>query len=381
MMRWYILRRFVFALVVFFVAGCGRKTKEIEVELGHRGPARQDPFLAANRFLEKLGYTTHKTARLRDCLKSDGALITTLQSFANFGETDAVMSWAKDGGHFIIILAGGENWRNDWDSFDLKDLWKLFRKDEVPEQTRMLKELGVGNVSSGATDELTAKIKNRRLNSELRGNLDLEDKTDRMDVKVGDDKTIALVSHPLGYGRVTILAHAHPWRNRYIGNVDNAELLAAVVQLTETEDVWFLNGVRISFWTMLWDRAWFAIVALVLLLIVWLARHLRRLGPPALLKGDSARDFSDHLLLTGAFLWRHREGDSLVRPVQQAVFAAARRSGWSEITDEFFADVAARTGFSIERVRSLLTSPAPRDPQAFRQMMIDLKKVLDCFGA
>lgn len=367
------------------VAGCNRKYVERERELGYRGPARQDPFLAANRFLEGQGHTTHKTAHLRDCLKQTGTLITPLQSFSNYGETESVMKWTERGGHFVLIVSGGENWRDDWQPFDLKDLWKIFKKDEQPEQARMLKKLGIENVSSGLEllkpdkDEArSVKVRREKLKAVLYGGIMFEkDRPEHFEVSAGDKEKPALISYRLGSGRVTILAHAHPWRNRYIAESDHAALLSAIVGLGISDDIWFLNGVRISFWSMLWERAWFAISALVLLLVVWLARNLRRLGPPELLKTQSARDFSDHLLLTGAFLWRHREGDALVRPVQNAILAAARRRGWPEFTDEFYADVASRSGLKSERIRTILFGGAPTEPHAFRHLMHDLKKVLD----
>jgi hypothetical protein len=220
------------------------------------------------------------------------------------------------------------------------------------------------------------------MNAELHGSIDFESPPESLDVTAGEKDSPGLASFRLGRGRVTLLAHAHPWRNRYIGEKDHAELLVKLLRLNyNAGDVWFLNGVRISFWKMLWERAWLAISALALLLVVWLARHFRRLGPVAPLKTESARDFSDHLLLTGAFLWRHREGDALVRPVQNAIITAARRRGWSELDDEFFRFIAEMSGLNIERARAIVTSAAPSDPHAFRLLMQDLKKMLDALGA
>jgi hypothetical protein len=384
-----MMRRVIFCLlVVLFVAGCNRKYVEKERELGYRGPARQDPFLAASRYLDALGKTTHKSALLRECVKKNGTLITPLQSFSNRGETETVMNWTRRGGHFVLILSGGENWRDDWQPFEWKDFWKLFKKDEQPEQARMLKELGIENLAEGFKAALkansyearTVKVGRQKLSAVLPGGITFKDKPEKGEITAGDKEQPAFVSYRLGAGRITLLAHAYPWRNRHIAESDHAALLSAVVGLGISDDVWFLNGVRISFWTMLWERAWFAILALALLLVVWLARNLRRLGPPALLKTDSTRDFSDHLLLTGAFLWRHREGDALVRPVQNAILAAARRRGWPDFTDEFYAEVASHSGLNAERVRAILFISAPNEPHAFRHLMHDLKKVLDSLG-
>ena len=368
-------------LFAVFFAGCsGKKVEYEDVEIGHRGPARQDPFLAAARFLDELGHTSHKSIRLDECIKQNATVITPLQSFVNHGETERALSWTKRGGHLVILLAGGESWRNDWSKFEMNDVWELLKKREVPEQEHLLKELGIKEITSSGEEKAELKINRRKLACTLVGRIDFNEKPERVDASAGKKDETAFISYRLGSGRITLLAHAHPWRNRYIGESDHAAMLASIVGLTSWDDVWFLNGVRISFWSMLWERAWLAIVALVLLLLVWLARHFRRLGPVGLLKSESARDFSDHLLLTGAFLWRHRESGALVRPVQNAIHAAARRRGWHEMDDEFFRFITEASGLKPERARAILASGGPGDPHAFRLLMHDLQKMLGALG-
>ena len=376
-----MIRRLVALLLAVLFAGCsGKKVEYEEIEIGHRGPARQDPFLAAGRFLDEVGHTTHKSIRLDECIKQTGTVITPLQSFVNHGETESALTWTKRGGHLVILLAGGESWRNDWSKFEMNDVWELFKKREVPEQEHLLKELGIKEVSRSGEEKEDFQINRKKLSCTLVGHIDFTDKPERIDASAGKKEETSFISYRLGSGRVTLLAHAHPWRNRYIGESDHAAMLAAIVGLTSWDDVWFLNGVRISFWSMLWERAWLAIVALVLLLLVWLARHFRRLGPIGLLKTESARDFSDHLLLTGAFLWRHREAGALVRPVQNAIHAAARRRGWHEMDDEFFRFITEASGLKPERARAILASEGPGDPHAFRLLMHDLQKMLGALG-
>ena len=361
-------------------AGCNSNVKYEEIEIGYRGPARTDPFLAAGRMLEKLGHTIHKSRRLGECLDEAGTVITPLQSFHTRGESEAVLKWVREGGHFVLLVAGGESWRSDWGEFDLSTIFKALRQRDEAEQGRLLKALGVSEVSSGKSDSATVKVDGKKLECNLKGGMKLDGVPGKISVRAGEKERPSLVSYALGEGRVTLLAHAEPWRNRYISAEDHAELLATIMWLGDGEDVWFLNGVRLSFWKMLWDRAWLAICALALLLVVWLARHLRRLGPVGFFKTESARDFSDHLLLTGAFLWRHREAGALMRPVQNAVIATARKRGWHVLDDDFFKHIEGVTGLSVERARAAVTRAAPSDPHTFRLLMADLKTMLDALG-
>jgi hypothetical protein len=61
----------------------------------------------------------------------------------------------------------------------------------------------------------------------------------------------------------------------------------------------------------------------------------------------AARDFTTHLELTGAFLWRHHESRTLLAPTQRAVSAAIQRAGWHYSQPDYFEKIAARTGLSI----------------------------------
>ena len=367
-------------LLCLLLGGCGRNAKYEEIELGYRGPARTDPFLAANRLLERLGHATHTSRRLAECIEHPGTVVTPLQSFHTRGESDDVLRWVQGGGHFVLLVAGGESWRSDWGESDLADVFKVLQKRDEPEQARLLKTLGIAEVSKSKAESGEVKFGARKLMCNFAGGMKFESLPTNISIRAGEKEKPALVSYRLGTGRVTLLAHAEPWRNRALSAADHAEVFASIINLGARGDVWFLNGVRISFWRMLWDRAWLAICALVLLLIVWLARHLRRLGPVGLLKTESARDFSDHLLLTGAFLWRHREAGVLVRPVQNAVISTARRRGWHESDAEFFTYIETHTGLSPERARKAISGSAPADPHAFRVMMQDLKQMLDALG-
>ena len=370
-MKWFI------CVLTAFLFGCTDNAKYKEIEIGYRGPARTDPFLAANRMLAKLGHTTHASLRLAECIEHTGTLITPLQSFHTRGESDETLDWTKRGGHFVLLLAGGESWRDDWQEFDLSALWAALKKRDVPEQARLLKTLNIGEITHGKFESTDVKIGDENLKCNLTGSMKIESLPPYASVRAGENDKPSLLSYRFGAGRITLLAHAGPWRNRTIGSADHAALFAAIIALGDGDDVWFLNGVRISFWKMLWDRAWLALCALALLLIVWLARYLRRLGPIALFKTESTREFSDHLLLTGAFLWRHLEAGVLVRPVQNAVRTAARRQGWHELDDEFFKHITATTGIHAERARAALTSAGPTDSHSFRLIMQDLKKMLD----
>ena len=174
-----------------------------------------------------------------------------------------------------------------------------------------------------------------------------------------------LKSFSRGYGRITLVADAHPFRNRYLAERDHAALLSELARIDGGRLVWFLNGARISFWKMLWEQGWMGLVAVAALVACWLWKNLPRFGPT--LEGEDrvARDFAEHLALTGAFLWRHRQVAALLEPLQRDVQTALARRGLRVDEPSVQQELALRSGLSVERVRLALFMVAPESPPVF----------------
>jgi hypothetical protein len=370
-------------VLVVFVSGCGNYKKE-EYIIGYRGPARTNPFLAAERFLAELGCAVERIETLDFRRTSGGVLVTNPAAFMNHGDAKAAMNWVGRGGHLVLFLSGSEKWRGDFGEFALDEFVKLLKKEDMAEESKLLLEaLGLDLASRGvnvgddsdAEDSLT--ISGRRLTGVLPCGLKFE-RQPHGDVR-SSGALPALESFVRGEGRVTVLANAHPFRNRWLAESDHATLLWSIVQLGGDRRVWFCDGARVSFFAMLWEHGWMAIVAVAILIAAWLWKGLPRFGPLQTVGEESARDFTTHLELTGAFLWRHHEARTLLAPTQRAVTAAIQRAGWHPTTPDFFEKVAARAGISIERARDALTLNDTSEPQRFQRLIHDLQIIREKF--
>ena len=374
-----VVRALIFSLVALALCSCRRVThKEI---IGYQGPARQDPFLAAERFLQKERNGARVVNRLRDLKTHTGPLIASSQSFVNYGDADTALEWAGDGGHLILLLEGAERWRNDWKESGFFEALKAHKPEA--EETKLLEALGISGHGADAdsfsahAESRTALVSRTALTAELAGKFKASGDAARADGIVGDKDEPALASFPLGSGRVTVLANAHPFRNRWIGEHDHAALLAAIVNLGQRGEAWFLNGARVSFWKMLWERGWMALIALAVIFAAWLWKNLPRLGPLRTPPGGVVRDFTAHLALTGAFLWQQREPDTLLQPLRDAVTAAATRLGWHAKDRDFTAKLAARSGLAEARVITALRAEGVRERNTFLRITQDLRKIAD----
>jgi hypothetical protein len=381
---WVSARGLVVVLLAVLLSGCGNSTTE-EYIIGYRGVARSNPFLAAERTLTALGCYVEHMQSIDVRGKSGGVLITNPRAFINYGDTDETMRWVHGGGHLVLLMSGSERWRSDFDNFDFKDFVRLLKQDAPSEESnKLLEQLGLKAEEHGfkvtqeaAKSETQVSIDDEKLKCFLPGELQFT-REPRGDVRAGGTNP-SLVSFERGEGRITILASAHPFRNRWLGEADHATLLWSIVQMGGDYQVWFCDGARMSFLAMLWSHGWMAIVAVGILIGVWLWKNLPRFGPLRAVQVESSRDFTTHLELTGAFLWRQHEARSLLAPTQRAVTAAIQRAGWHPTQADYFEKIAARTGLTVERTQDALTLNDTVESQRFQRLIQDLQIIREKF--
>ncbi len=357
------------ALFLLLVTGC--KMEKVQKTVGYRGPARHDPFLAAKRFLDEMGTPVELGSSFSRLPDSPSVLITPLDSFSSHGDAEIALGWVAKGGHLLVFLDDTEQWRNDYSEFSILDV--LEKREHDDEELRFLELLGVRGTKHGETTG-GVRVAEQEFKVALRGGIDIEKMPARVDVKAGEDAAPALISFKRMNGRVTLVASARAFRNRYIGEMDHAALLLALTGLDDRVDtITYLNNVRVSFWGMLWERAWMAIIALAVVLVVWLLKNMPRFGPAYVPQDRTTREFAEHLKLTGSFLWRCREAHALIEPMRRAVLAAAARPGHA--AGGLHARIAGISGLPEARVIAAVTAAIPSDAQHFLKITEDLETI------
>ncbi len=351
-------------VLTLFLPGCQEGEME-EEEVGYFGPAHYNPFLAAQRFLGEMGCAVEPTGTLQELPRSSGTVIASLDSFANYGDATRVVDWVQRGGHLVLLLSGAEPWRDDW-AYASSKAGDEEKPDE--EQQTLLDKLGIKEVDLSAESEVTVHSGAHRYRADLAGGIKLEKKPARQDVDGAD----AVMSWNRGFGRVTAVSAAHPFRNRYLAQKDHAALLFALVSLDHRSVVSFVSTLKVSFWKMLWQQGWPAIVCLAAVLVLWLWKNLPRFGPILVAEDHSSRDFTGHLAMAGAFLWRNREVAALLVPLQQDVRAALTRRGLVAEDPATQDELATRTGLTADRVRLALFLVAPSAESVFLRTVQDL---------
>ena len=353
--------RFAIGLAMLFLVGC--QYRETTREVGHKGKARANPYLAGERFLEKYGFSSGEGMRWPELDGEEVMIVSPLAVLESAGRTQEFKSWVREGGHLVVLVQGGEAQLNDW-----RTVIRPPRSNgdvELPYRS-WLGEVGM-DLHLGEL-QLAKKV-------EFEGN-DFEISMETP-WRVGEDGFLHSVEW--GDGRITVVCHAAPFRNRYLGDHDHAALLLALAESTGYEGkVTFLRYAEESFWALIGEKAWPFLVALGVLTLVWLWRNLPRFGPYDDGEPSTPLLSSDHHLESlGGYHWDLDKGRGLLLPLRESIIERGTRlgAGSGQPDSDVFQLLAERAGISRENVERAMTLESPRDTSNFTRLVADLQKI------
>lgn len=402
------------ALLCLLLPACDGKWVDETTELGHKGKARLQPFLAAQQLLERLGHEARQVHTLQEMPPPERSmLVVSAEGGMPEGRSRQLLQWVKRGGHLLYALEGCAP-ANDWASLSGGGgIAALFSTHDEDPLLRELKIKAKGGVKveqilgfmrqareslkekdaegSESPDDAEAKeakpVEPDTLEEEE--DHDEEDlvpeeiphavegiviggQTFRLDVPkihtlklsrklkkgefiAGTPGAASVLSLHHGNGRVTVLTHARPLRNRWLDENDHAPWLAALLA-EGAHEVRFLTALQGSFFALLWSRAWMPIIGLGVIVLAWLGMHLPRFGPIRRVELHETRHFADHLSSLGQFFHRLRRDDVLLAAVQDAVRVRALKARPHLAADEAALHewLAAVSAQPVEQIRALL---------------------------
>jgi len=351
------------AFLMFALSGCNTSYKEVET--GYKGPARTNPWLAAERFLTSYGRRVEVLASWRVPTDDDSTWIIPAELVSNALFAKQIDRWMMDGGHLICLI----------EHADFRDDWNLnapeVKLEPAFEQFLETHRFKVEKSGSGASDTKLVRHRGRAF--------DVEMKSDWKSSGPGSASG-GLSTARVGGGRLTVVTDARPFRNRWIGDKQHAALLKALVDSTEgSGSVVFVRGATLSLWTLLRERAWAFLLGLGLVLVIWLWKNLRRFGPLEAAELPSPlRGYDHHLEALGDFQWRLDRGASLLAPLREEILERSHRmmARSGRLDSDIFALLGDRAGIPRERAARAMSEPAPSDASVFTRTVGDLQLIL-----
>ena len=373
------------AIAILTITACSYV--DVEREIGYKGPARINPWLAAERFAGSFGFEVVSTPSWMEPGPAEsiwfipGMLIDT-QLFAR-----QLTDWLDRGGHLVVLLENTESGTSDW------QLARSTPPVIEPPLRNLIEHGGITIVESetqAARPSVIAHYRNRAFRIEStphtrvhvrHSSVPPERSTDfdRAPNSADSPGNVATVHH--GLGRLTVVADARIFRNRWIGESDHADLLAAILQDADaSRTAGFMRGSGLSFWRLLRNHLWPILLAFCVWLVFWLWRCFGRFGPlKAADEPTPIRGYDYHLEALGGFQWDIDHAAGLLAPLRTRITEnghhLAARAGKRE---QDFPDIlAARSGLPRETiVRALDPATTPRDPATLTQLTSDLQKIL-----
>jgi hypothetical protein len=347
------------------LAGCGGSYTTRTEETGYKGKAKLDAYLAATRFLERMDYTVISKPGWPD-LDNVSVMLVPASVLATDAYVREVKEWVEGGGHLICLLENAESYHDDWRS---SGRFRFSDDEELPESLETwLKEIGLTFSLAGG------KVEAKKLEVD-EASYDVFAESS-IGVQKGNRARRAMAQADVGEGIVTVMTDARPFRNRYIGDNDHAELLLALVDISPYEgSVAIIRDGGLSLWTMLWQHGWPALVGLLVLTVIWLWKNMPRFGPMRREEEPThQRDYDHHLEALGDFQWRLDKGQALLRPLRDSVLERALRLGGQHHGD-VFEWMAQRAGITRERAERAMTHERPADPTSFTRVVADLQQL------
>ncbi len=386
-----MMRYLTLMLMLWLVSGCGEKNYVlIDHTDGYKGPAKLNPYLAAQTFLRE---THDAEVKVKNgFVKYDfetGMVISPASTLSSEIMVKKMLRWVRNGGVYVCLIERGEKrwedvgegcdhdssmWRRNWD-FDEEDSEALnflldkmnidlvddpsgkttggssYRGDPkdpvVLGEELPLVETREIEMFSDVEDILEAQIGGTRV-MEYRGNLTYEDVYDE-----GDYHRFLGLSH--GAGRIYFITDGRLFRNPYLPMSDHAELLESMSS-EAYGDIVFAYGNRRGFWSLMINYAGPALLGVFVLLVFWLWKSIPRFGPLLEIPESHARDYAQSVTNTGRFLWKYKSAGVLLTSLRENLL---RSSGMfdaeGKAEESLIETFAEKSGLEVEEVIEALT--------------------------
>lgn len=356
------MKHLLLLLAAFALTAC--EYTEVVRETGYKGRARIDPWLAAERFAERMDWEAMPVISWTPPEMDDAVCLLPASILNNASFTRRMEAWVHEGGHLILLVEHADSQTNDWSGHDAP-----LELEEVLHA--MLKRAGIVLTESGDAAADKIPFNGRTFKVEAKS---------ETTVAVSGENPGVFASVESGDGRITVLTDGRVFRNRWIGENDHAALFNALLDATEYDGrVVFMRGGGLSLGSLLVEHLWPVLMGLGVLILLWLWKNLTRFGPleaetaPPLLRG-----YEHHLEALGDFQWRIDRGASLLAPLREQVLELGQRMRMSagRRDDDFFQFLADRADLSRDRVLRALSEASPGDSTILTRMTADLQQLL-----
>lgn len=380
------------ALTIFVVTVCAWsftvlfERYEEEVDVGYSKEAKQNPYLAAQRFLERNGVAVREQTIALDFSvipTEDTVFLSIVDSMLlTESQIDKALDWIAQGG---LLVIGVDQEIEGHDSL-------LARFDIEPEYVNEA-DAEAGEFGQAIIDALE-KFKDAE-----RYTIELADNQDQLSVEVLDnivlnhpdidyatnqkqsqhqaasdyeltasvsnDDGAKLLQFAHGKGELTVLSSTTFWQNEHIGEADHAYLLAYLLPSEGTVHL-FYNISMPPLYDLLGHYYAELVLACAALLALWLWRISLRIQGTRVVVDGQRRNFTEHLTASAEFLASKKQYQPLITPIKDDINAQMQlyHPGFAKLdTKTQTALIAQRVGLSEDMIEQWIAYTNTVDDQ------------------
>ena len=350
------------------------------VEIGLHGAAADNPLLAAQRLLERMGSVVITTSviKLKQLGSQDTLILWGTDGLFDATQTQSLLDWVEAGGHLIIasntVFNGSEQSSNS-----LLQQLKIYRLEDRLEYLSP-------NQTISATP-LTWENEAIQLAFDPHYRLEY---TDDPAIEILDDYGTHLLFYYYGTGMISLLSDMQFIHNQAIGQYDHAHFLWSLVHFERpAQQVWVLlpnlsvitktatNNIP-SLGQLVWLKWWTVVISASILLLFWLWHITSRFGPLLPDPPGTRRRWLEHIEASGHFLWRYHQAEFLLRGARQAVLnkLASVYPNWIRLSpSKLSQQLALLSKLSAQEIEEALYHIQPPTEIAFTQAIRILTQI------
>jgi hypothetical protein len=332
---------------------------EIKVPVGASAAARANPYLAAMRFAERLGWQAsleEQPARMRQTPGRTSVLLPAGRAWLTPARAQELLQAAERGAHMIV------------------------EPESERQRDPLLAALEIGRHSAKPTRgyfDAEFPGADARLRLDTLDNQVIDPGRAAVDIAIADAQGPRIVSLRRGSGRVTVMTGMRRFDNRHIGNHDHAELLRRVLGLTAVDRLLVVRAGGPPLWPWLVEHAAHAMIAAAMLLALALWRIAPRFGPIVPAPERARRQLLEHLRAAGRFRWSRGARQELLsaarEQLQRHIASAAPRLAHLPPPQRYL-ELSAQLGTNAETVARAFQA-APRNARDLVQITTTLASI------
>jgi hypothetical protein len=334
-----------------------------KVWVGPSGAARSNPYLAATRFMTRMGFRIteiERPAELDHLAPGATLVLLARRAVVTPERAQTLARWAAAGGHLIV--------------------------EPEPQRYRdvMLESLGITRKPAAkAKPAPTLAVEfpgvARTLQVTPSPNDALEFARATPDLIVADAGGIRLASLRHGSGRVSVVTGFQRFSNRGIGAHDNAELLWQLLRLTpDNQSVMLLRSPQATpLIAWLYEHASAILLSSLTLLALWLWCVAPRFGPIIAGSAPQRHQLLEHIRACGRFRWASGARSSLLdaaREICRARIARLRPRLAHLANEQGYRELSTEIDIGADEIAYAFDG-APRGAREFVHMVATLASI------